>query len=98
MTPLQRGWELASKNLVSDKPINFDESPLRHIGTNQISKYAKDMCQSIQRLQSMAKGPGWPGYTREYFNESARECMGHLQAMLDALDASGANLIEPGKE
>lgn len=98
MTPLQRGQELASKNLVSDITINFDESPLRHIGTNEISRYARDKCRSIQRLQSSAKGPERPRFTPKYFNEMARECMAHLQAMLDALDASGANLIEPGKK
>ncbi len=93
MTPLQQGQLLASKNVVTDTDITFYETPLRHIRTREVSKYAHQRIDSIRLARSWAKKGGWGRFNRDYWVESAKQSMAELQAMLAALDASGAALV-----
>lgn len=98
MTPLQQGQLLASKNVVTEFDITFDEAPLRHIRTREVSKYAHRCVDSIRLANGWARKRGWGRYNRDYWIQSAKLSMAELQAMLSALDASGAALVTASRE
>lgn len=93
MTPLQRGQLLASKNAVTDIEINFLESALVRVHTKRVSKYAERCVTSIKFANTMMRTGSWYPWTREWYQQTGKDSMFMLIAMLNALDESGAKLV-----
>lgn len=93
MTPLQKGQLLASKNVVTDIEIDFEEAPLVRVHTKRVSKYAERCVNSIKLSDTMMRSGSWHPWTGEWWNERAKDSMTALMSMLAALDESGAKLV-----